>query len=200
MDAETVSLDEACSKAWDAIFVYTQRTDKLKQHKLNDFGEIIDSNMIMLHRIEAGRTLLKDVKVGSGNILLIYDSIRTYESDFKSYNPNGTVVWSNMEAPYSVVPPTSGIYALTEVTSGRAYVGQSRDLASRLLAHRTAIEFGGHDNYKIAEVLAEGKRDWKVEVLELCGVEALNAREQHWCEVFAAHEVGFNIATIPRSS
>lgn len=69
-----------------------------------------------------------------------------------------------------------GIYMLTNTRNGKSYIGQARDIARRMRAHKAA---------KGDEVLARAvkKHGWEafaVTILEICPREDLNAAEARW--------------------
>lgn len=49
--------------------------------------------------------------------------------------------------------PASGIYKITNLTNGKVYVGQSKNIYLRRKQHFTALRRGSHEN-------REMQRDW----------------------------------------
>ena len=69
-----------------------------------------------------------------------------------------------------------GIYCLTHIESGFKYVGQSRNIAKRWLAHSK-----GSGKTRIARsVFKHGWAAFSTEILEVCSPETLNSQEAHW--------------------
>lgn len=85
-----------------------------------------------------------------------------------------------------------GIYALTHAATGRKYVGQSIDINYRIRYHSYA--YGGQ---KIAHSIRKhGFHEFSWEILELCAIEDLNAKEAYWIKQFCCISPnGFNLTT-----
>ena len=71
-----------------------------------------------------------------------------------------------------------GIYVITEVSSGRRYVGQSKDIFGRWSAH------SGGTKSDIGAAFAAGPTHFRWQVIEVCNETLLNERECHWIEYF----------------
>ena len=80
-----------------------------------------------------------------------------------------------------------GIYVITEVSSGRRYVGQSKDIFGRWSQH------SGGAKSDIGAAFAAGPTHFRWQVVEVCNETLLNERERHWIEHFdCVHPAGFN--------
>lgn len=85
-----------------------------------------------------------------------------------------------------------GIYVIEHIATGRKYVGQSIDIASRLADHAKAT--GGF--LLAAAIRKYGWEAFRAQTLELCPRGALNEREQHWISAFGTLQpAGFNLTT-----
>lgn len=86
----------------------------------------------------------------------------------------------------------TGIYALTNTSTGKMYVGQSIDIGRRLVEHSKAKE-----PFAIGKAIAKyGWDSFRVEILELCEREMLNEREIAWIDRLGTTSPhGYNMTT-----
>lgn len=89
----------------------------------------------------------------------------------------------------------TGIYKITEISSGKCYVGQAANLADRWKQH---IKRGvGADtptrNKLYPAMIAAGPENFTFEVVEECDRSRLDDREDYWQDYFKAKEFGYSI-------
>ena len=89
----------------------------------------------------------------------------------------------------------TGIYKITEIETGKCYVGQAANLADRWKQH---IKRGvGADaptrNKLYPAMIAAGPENFTFEVIEECSRALLDEREKYWTDYFKAQEFGFSI-------
>lgn len=90
----------------------------------------------------------------------------------------------------------SGIYAIKNAVTGKAYVGSSVDLARRKRTHFRDLGKGVHRSTKLQRSWAKhGAAAFTFEVLELTTHEenALRAAEQRWIDILDAVSAGYNL-------
>lgn len=78
----------------------------------------------------------------------------------------------------------SGIYCITNLKSGKRYVGQSVHISERIKQHMHKLKKGIHGNKRMQ---ADYKVDWKYfrwDVLEICSVDKLGEREAYWSKYY----------------
>lgn len=88
-----------------------------------------------------------------------------------------------------------GIYKITEVSSGRAYIGQSTDIRTRWANHlKTALGVdGGAAHARFHDALGEiGIENFTFEILEDCGKDKLNEREKFYINFYQSNDFGWN--------
>lgn len=89
----------------------------------------------------------------------------------------------------------TGIYKITEIASGKCYVGQAANLSDRWKQH---IKRGvGADtptrNKLYPAMIAAGPENFTFEVVEECDRALLDEREDYWQDYFKAKEFGYSI-------
>ena len=89
----------------------------------------------------------------------------------------------------------TGIYKITNLENGMCYIGQAVNIADRWRQH---VKRGtGADtptrNKLYPAMLEFGVENFTFEIVEECGKELLNEREQFWQEYFKAKEFGYSI-------
>lgn len=89
----------------------------------------------------------------------------------------------------------TGIYKLTEIATGKCYVGQAANIADRWKQH---IKRGvGADtptrNKLYPAMIAAGPENFTFEIVEECDRALLDEREDFWQEYFKAKEFGYSI-------
>lgn len=78
-------------------------------------------------------------------------------------------------------PVISGIYKITNLLSGKFYIGQSIDINHRFYEHK--IGAGLAHNSAIDEAIKKyGAENFSYEILEECPKEELFSKERYWAE------------------
>lgn len=77
-----------------------------------------------------------------------------------------------------------GIYAVRNKVSGKAYIGQSRQLKAREKQHWLTLKNGNHYSTQLqVDFNLLSQSAFEFQVLEICDVNTLTEREQHWIDV-----------------
>ena len=89
----------------------------------------------------------------------------------------------------------TGIYKLTEIETGKCYVGQAANIADRWKQHiKRGIGAETPTRNKLyPAMIAAGPENFTFEVIEICDRAALDAREDYWQDYFKAKEFGYSI-------
>lgn len=88
-----------------------------------------------------------------------------------------------------------GIYKITNVTTGKCYVGKSTKVKQRLIDHiKGSVGISTIADQKIHHaMLDEGLWDWTFECICYCDKDQLSEKEKYYIDFFKAREWGYNI-------
>ena len=81
----------------------------------------------------------------------------------------------------------SGIYKITQVDTGRIYIGSTINIAQRFYGHKICLRTGTHKNKGMCkDSLVYGADSFVFEILELTESDdnTLSEREKHWQDKF----------------
>ena len=111
------------------------------------------------------------------------------------------LVWNEYVKPYIDdtfrrvgIEDKPGIYKITNLDNGKAYIGKSTNIKKRLADHfKASIGLNSiswqavHD-----EILKLGFWNWTIEVVTYCDKEQLNELEKYYIDFFKTQEYGYN--------
>ena len=131
------------------------------------------------------------------------EALRSIESQLRNSEPLNKVIWKC----YYEKPTTdligrvigggthTGIYKITDVASGKCYVGQAVNLADRWKQHiKRGVGAETPTRNKLYPAMrAFGPENFTFEVVEECSRADLDAQEDYWQDYFKAKEFGFSI-------
>ena len=88
-----------------------------------------------------------------------------------------------------------GIYKITNVTTGKCYVGKSTKVKLRLIDHiKGSVGISTIADQKIHHaMLDEGLWDWTFECICYCDKDQLSEKEKYYIDFFKAKEWGYNV-------
>lgn len=94
----------------------------------------------------------------------------------------------------------SGIYKITQLSSGRVYIGSSVNIYQRWETHKSSFGIDGRGNPYLSNAwMKHGENDFKFEIIETVpNKRDLITREQFWIDKYNAsnRQFGFNIAPV----
>lgn len=86
-----------------------------------------------------------------------------------------------------------GIYKITNLITGQAYIGQSVDIKERFRQHiKTSLAYGPATNKLYQAMQKSGQHNFMFEVLEEVPRAQLNERETYWIEFYKTKDYGLN--------
>lgn len=129
--------------------------------------------------------------------------LRSIEPHLRDKEPLNKVIWK----VYYEKPTTdmigrvvgtgthTGIYKITEIESGKCYVGQAANIADRWKQHiKRGVGAEAPTRNKLYPAMnAIGPENFTFEIIEECERGKLDAREDYWQDYFKAKEFGYSI-------
>lgn len=86
-----------------------------------------------------------------------------------------------------------GIYRITDLTTGKSYIGQSVDIKERFRQHiKSALTYGKATNKLYSTMQKSGVHNFTFEILEEVSRGNLNERETYWIEFYKTKDFGLN--------
>lgn len=87
-----------------------------------------------------------------------------------------------------------GIYKLTNLDSGKAYIGKSTDIKKRIADHfKSSIGIKSIADQAVHhEILKTGFWNWSIEVITYCDKDKLSELEKYYIEFFDTQTFGYN--------
>lgn len=86
-----------------------------------------------------------------------------------------------------------GIYKITNLDTGRCYIGQSVDLRSRIRDHvKAGLGINSSNNKFYSEMKELGPEKFMYEIIEECDRSQLNERERYWINFYESTDWGYN--------
>lgn len=88
-----------------------------------------------------------------------------------------------------------GIYKITNVTTGKCYVGKSTKVKQRLIDHiKGSVGISTIADQKIHHAMLDGGLwDWTFECICYCDKDQLSEKEKYYIDFFKAKEWGYNV-------
>ena len=131
------------------------------------------------------------------------EKLRSIEPYLRNAEPLNKIIWKvYYEKPLNsligrVIGSGThiGIYKITEIATGKSYVGQSLDLASRWKQHvKRGLGAEAATRNKLYPAMREaGPENFTFEVVEECLPQELDAKEDYWQDYFGSITYGFSI-------
>lgn len=129
--------------------------------------------------------------------------LRSVEPYLRDKEPLNKVIWK----VYYEKPTTdligrvvgsgvhTGIYKITEIDTGKCYIGQAANIADRWKQHiKRGVGAETPTRNKLYPAMtAAGPQNFTFEIVEECDRASLDAREDYWQDYFKAKEFGYSI-------
>lgn len=88
----------------------------------------------------------------------------------------------------------SGIYKITNKVNGKIYIGQTYDVVSRWIHHKSDLNHNRHHNIHLQKAWnMYGQENFDFEIIERCSVDQLNTREEFWIHQYDSYNSGYNL-------
>lgn len=131
------------------------------------------------------------------------EMLRSVEPYLRDKEPLNKVIWkcyyekptTDMIGRVVGTSVKTGIYKLTEIDTGKCYVGQAANIADRWKQHiKRGVGAETPTRNKLYPAMAvAGPENFTFEIIEVCDRAALDAREDYWQDYFKAKEFGYSI-------
>ena len=111
------------------------------------------------------------------------------------------LVWAEYIKPYMDdmikrvgIKDEPGIYKITNIDSGKSYVGKSTNVKKRLQDHiKSSVGISSiADQFVHHEILKTGLWNWTFEVITYCDKDKLSELEKYYINFFKTQEFGYN--------
>lgn len=111
------------------------------------------------------------------------------------------LVWAEYIKPYMDetikrigIKDESGIYKITNIETGKCYIGKSTNVKKRLQDHfKSSVGIASIADQAIHHaILEQGIWNWMIEIITYCDKDKLNELEKYYIEFFKSQEYGFN--------
>lgn len=189
-------LDQFTQQCNNQIQLAQSQLDRL-QKKVNSATEVAkraeaEQNEKEFYRIHLSNEDIEEIK-----------RIRSIEPYLRNKEPLNKIIWKYYyEKPVNemigrVIGPGThiGIYKITEIDSGKCYIGQSVDLSSRFKQHiKRGIGAETPTKNKLyPAMLAIGPENFTFEVIQECQKEELDSLEDEYQVFFHSIDFGYSI-------
>ena len=165
--------------AVDAAVAAAKR-DEEKRQEQNFYRLVIpESDLHEIAQLRAVEPFLRDREALNKVIWKVY-----YEKPYTDMI--GRVIGSGIK---------TGIYKITNLENQMCYVGQAADVASRWRQHiKRGLGAEAPTRNKLYPAMSEfGVENFTFELLEECGRDTLDAREDYWQDFYHAKDFGYSI-------
>lgn len=128
--------------------------------------------------------------------------LRDIQLQFSHKEAIDKLIWETYyKSPYDVLmshvfennSKVCGIYKITNLDNGQAYIGQSVDIRERWRQHiKASLSFTPPANKLYQQMKKFGPQNFTFEVLEIVERDKLNERESYWIDFYKTKDYGMN--------
>ena len=207
-------LDELSKQHQENVDHFSEAYKKIVEDSLNEYQTLSELVAVMKATSDAAVEAAKRAEEMKDNLAFYriqlsaadikeIELLRSIEPHLRDKEPLNKVIWKcYYEKPTTdmigrVVGSSvkTGIYKLTEIETGKCYVGQAANIADRWKQHikRGVGAETPTRNKLYPAMIAAGPENFTFEIIEICDRAALDSREDYWQEYFKAKEFGYSI-------
>lgn len=93
-----------------------------------------------------------------------------------------------------------GVYKIVNILNSKQYIGSSNDVKFRISTHKSRLKKGNHHSIKLQRAYNKyGLESFIFELIEICDIDDLLIREQHYINLFDSYNNGYNSTLIAGS-
>lgn len=96
------------------------------------------------------------------------------------------------------IEKSPGIYCIENISTGKIYVGQSKNVFYRWMKHKNELNNNSHHNDYLQKAWNKyHEKDFKFYVLEYCSVDRLDEKEKYYIDYYDStnRNIGYNLKT-----
>ena len=87
----------------------------------------------------------------------------------------------------------TGIYKITDLETEMCYIGQSKDIPTRLKTHiKAGLGINSSNNRLYSTMKQKNPENFSYEILEFCTADKLNEKERYWIDFYESNKYGLN--------
>ena len=181
---------------------------------LDRFKDLVDKVELMQATVDAAVEAAKRAEEMKDNLAFYriqlsaadikeIEMLRSVEPYLRDKEPLNKVIWkcyyekptTDMIGRVVGTGVKTGIYKLTEIDTGKCYVGQAANIADRWKQHiKRGVGAETPTRNKLYPAMAAaGPENFTFEIVEVCDRSLLDQREDYWQDYFKAKEFGYSI-------
>lgn len=177
-------LDECEKKSLDAQQKYNGLLEPIRQYEMQRQEKLF-------YTIQLPEEFQEDI-----DFLLTTVAAKVQHPDIIS-----KLVWAEYVKPYLDdtckrvdIRDEAGIYKITNINSGMAYIGKSTNVKKRIQDHfKSSVGITSIADQRVHhEILKTGFWNWSIEVITYADKDKLNELEKYYIEFFKTQEFGYN--------
>ena len=92
------------------------------------------------------------------------------------------------------IKPEAGIYKITNIETGKTYIGKSTNVKTRIADHfKSSIGIQSIADQAVHHAIRkEGFWNWSIEIITYCDKDKLSELEKYYIDFFKSQEFGYN--------
>lgn len=129
--------------------------------------------------------------------------LHSIESELRDPRPVKMIIWSTYYSKHAndmaarvlgTAARVTGIYKITNKTTGLCYIGQSKDIRERWREHlKCGLGIDTPSNNRLYQaMLKDGVDNFTFELLEACPLQELDEKESFYIKLYQSKEYGYN--------
>lgn len=201
-------------KTLEQAYVATELSFDKRVELLNSEMKSIqdDLNNLKATRAAAHEALLKEqeVKDNKDNYRLIIPEaekrdiklLNSIKKELISERPVNMIIWQTYYSKRANelcsrilgTKPVTGIYKITEISTEKCYIGQSKNIKERFRDHmKCGLGIDTPNGNKLYQAMLNSSiEDFTFELIEECNENDLDEKERYFIELYEAYDYGFN--------
>lgn len=179
----------------EELIVTQNDLDKLKATRAAAYEALLKEQEIKenkdLYRLIIPETERRDIKV-----------LNSIKKELMNERPINMVIWqtyyskraNELCAKILGTKNVIGIYKITEISTGKCYIGQSKNVKERFREHmKCGLGIDTPNGNKLYQAMINSSiEDFTFELIEECDASALDEKEKYFISLYQSYDYGFN--------